>query len=109
MERGFDGDCSKKFTFRIHVPACCFELPPDYFNSLNMTRMRSEIIFLDMNPQGVHASYIDTIGAKFLSSFHGILRIRTNFITTPVRWLVSCIGLSACLDRYRRGFKCQQT
>ena len=53
-----------------------------------MTRMRSEIIFLDKNPQGVHTSYIDTTGAKyivymkFVSSFHGILR--TNFITTPV-------------------------
>lgn len=79
---------AKKFTCKIHVPACCFELLPDYFNSVNMTRMRIEIIFLDMNPQGVHTSYIDTTGAKyivymkFVSSFHGILR--TNFITTPV-------------------------
>ena len=54
-----------------------------------MTRMRSEIIFLDMNPQGVHTSYIDTTGAKYIvymkfvsSFFHGILR--TNFITSPV-------------------------
>ena len=53
-----------------------------------MTQMRSEVIFLDMNPQGVHTSYIDTTGAKyivymkFVSSFHGILQ--TSFITTAV-------------------------
>ena len=53
-----------------------------------MTRIRSEVIFLDMNPQGVHTSYIDTTGAKyivymkFVSSFHGILQ--TSFITTAV-------------------------
>lgn len=61
-----------------------------------MTRMRSEIIFLDKNPQGVHTSYIDTTGAKyivymkFVSSFHGILR--TNFITTPVGLLAVLVG-----------------
>ena len=57
-----------------------------------MTRMRSEILFLDMNPQGVHTSYIDTTGAKYIvyeirMFFSRYINLRTNFITTPVSLL----------------------